>query len=87
MATLSVRNVDETLVQSLRELAAAHGRSAEAEHREILAKALRKPKRKSLVEILMSMPDVGEDADFGRIHDSDSTHVFGYPRKQKRGKA
>jgi plasmid stability protein len=41
MATLLVRNVDEELVQSLRERAAANGRSAEAEHREILAKALR----------------------------------------------
>ncbi|WP_206950631.1 FitA-like ribbon-helix-helix domain-containing protein [Trinickia acidisoli] len=77
MATLLVRNVDETLVQSLRELAAAHGRSAEAEHREILAKALRKPKRRSFVEILMDMPDVGEDADFDRIDDGESSHVFG----------
>ena len=39
MATLLVRNVDDMLVKSLRELAARHGRSAEAEHREILAKA------------------------------------------------
>lgn len=77
MATLLVRNVDDTLVQSLRELAASHGRSAEAEHREILAKALRKPKRKSFVEILMSMPDVGDDADFGRFDEDGAAHVFG----------
>jgi len=78
VANLLVRNVDDSLVQSLRELAAAHGRSAEAEHREILAKALRRPKRKSFAEVLMSMPNVGDDADFGRIDDTgEATHVFG----------
>ncbi|CAG9269943.1 FitA-like ribbon-helix-helix domain-containing protein [Paraburkholderia unamae] len=77
MANLLVRNVDESLVQSLRERAAAHGRSAEAEHRDILAKALRTPKRKSFVEVLQSMPEVGEDSDFDRIDDGDAPRVFG----------
>ena len=36
MATLIVRNLDEEIVQFLRIRAAEHGRSAEAEHREIL---------------------------------------------------
>ncbi len=36
MATLTVRNLDEDLVRRLRVRAAEHGRSAEAEHREIL---------------------------------------------------
>lgn len=36
MATLTVRNLDEDLVKRLRVRAAEHGRSAEAEHREIL---------------------------------------------------
>jgi len=40
MATLTVRNLDETLVRRLRIRAAEHGRSAEAEHREILRIAL-----------------------------------------------
>lgn len=70
MANLLVRGVDDALVQSLRELAAAHGRSSEAEHREILARALRRPKRKSFAEVLMAMPDVGEDVDFQRVDDS-----------------
>lgn len=70
MASLLVRGVDEALVQTLREVAAAHGRSAEAEHREILARALRRPTRKSLAEVLMSIPDVGEDADFQRVNDA-----------------
>jgi plasmid stability protein len=42
MATnLIVRNLDDGLVQALKERAAAHGHSAEAEHREILARAIR----------------------------------------------
>lgn len=36
MATLTVRNLDEDIVRRLRIRAAEHGRSAEAEHREIL---------------------------------------------------
>ena len=40
MASLHVRNVDEDIVKRLKERAARHGRSAEAEHREILRSAL-----------------------------------------------
>jgi plasmid stability protein len=40
MATLTVRNLDQDLVRRLRIRAAEHGRSAEAEHREILRAAL-----------------------------------------------
>lgn len=65
MATnLIVKNVDEDLALALKQLAASHGRSAEAEHREILRSALARPKRRSIVEVLTSMPNVGEDADF-----------------------
>jgi plasmid stability protein len=39
--TLTVRNVDDGIAQRLRVRAAEHGRSAEAEHREILRAALR----------------------------------------------
>ena len=41
MASLHVRNVDDAIVTRLKERAAEHGRSAEAEHREILKAALR----------------------------------------------
>ena len=44
----------------------AHGRSAEAEHRAILAAALMSPSRRNLAELLSSMPEVGLDADFER---------------------
>jgi plasmid stability protein len=78
MANLVVRNLDDALVQTLKERAATHGRSAEAEHREILARALRRPARKTLAEVLMAMPNVGEDADFARFEDGGeaATHVF-----------
>lgn len=66
MADLIVRGLDDELVRSLKERAARHGRSAEAEHRAILAAALARPRKKTLAEVLLSMPDVGEDADFAR---------------------
>ncbi len=40
MATLTVRNLADDIVRQLRIQAAEHGRSAEAEHREILRAAL-----------------------------------------------
>ena len=65
MATnLVVRNVDEDVALALKQRAAANGRSAEAEHREILKAALKRPRRRPLADILANMPDVGEDADF-----------------------
>ncbi len=38
--SLSVRNLDDDLIIRLKRRAARHGRSAEAEHREILRQAL-----------------------------------------------
>ncbi len=65
MATnLVVRNVGEEIALALKKVAAAHGRSAEAEHREILRSVLQRPKRRSVAEVLSSMPNVGEEADF-----------------------
>lgn len=67
MATnLVVRNVDEDLTLALKQRAAAHGRSAEAEHREILKAALQRPARRPFAVVLASMPNVGEDADYAR---------------------
>ncbi|MBB3005745.1 plasmid stability protein [Cupriavidus alkaliphilus] len=77
MATLLVRGVDEALVQRLREQAVANGRSAEAEHRAILAQALGGTARRSFAEVLSAMPDVGQDADFARIQDTgEAPRVF-----------
>jgi antitoxin FitA len=67
MADLLVRGLDPELVQALKQRAGTHGRSAEAEHREILAAALARPRRRSFAEVLATMPDVGVDADFERV--------------------
>lgn len=40
MAQLTVRKINEQIVRALKQRAAANGRSAEAEHREILRAAL-----------------------------------------------
>jgi plasmid stability protein len=61
---LIVRNVDAEIVKSLKEQAARHGHSAEAEHRKILEAALRRPRRRSIGEVLASIPNVGRDSDF-----------------------
>ena len=67
MANLLVRGVDEGVVRALKARAGAHGRSAEAEHRAILAAALDRPQRRSLAEILASIPEVGTETDFDRV--------------------
>lgn len=64
MAQLIVRDIDKTLVDLLKRRAAEHGRSAEAEHREILRAVLQPRSAVSLKDHLLAMPDVGEDADF-----------------------
>ena len=78
MADLLVRGVEDGIVQALKKRAGAHGRSAEAEHRAILAAALLTPPRRNLAELLAAMPDVGLDADFERQQDTTGVvDVFG----------
>ena len=48
MAQLVVRNLDEELVAKLKLRAAEHGRSTEAEHREILREVLNQEPRRQL---------------------------------------
>ncbi|MDP9122949.1 MAG: DNA-binding protein [Acidobacteriota bacterium] len=67
---LVVRNLEEEVVRELRLRAARHGRSAEAEHREILRQALLPAEEgESLKDLLLAIPQVGEDADFERRED------------------
>lgn len=67
MAQLLVRDIETEVVRELKVRAARHGRSAEEEHREILRGALRHPgPPSSLKELLLEIPDVGEDRDFER---------------------
>jgi plasmid stability protein len=77
VATLLVRDVDDSLIAALKARAAKHKRSAEAEHREILAAALAGSRRRSFAEVLASMPNVGQDTDFERPADNaEAPRVF-----------
>jgi plasmid stability protein len=70
MAQLIVRNLDPELVHQLKMRAAQHGRSMEAEHREILRQVLQAPPPKeTLKALLLSIPPIGDEADFARIQD------------------
>jgi antitoxin FitA len=70
MAQLLVRDIEAEVVRALKLRAASHSRSAEEEHREILRTALRAPgPGSSLRELLLEIPNVGEDADFERPRD------------------
>ena len=63
MAQLLVRNIPDELVRSLKLRAAAHGVSAEEEHRRILAEAMVEADKKaneSVTKSLLEMNDVGE---------------------------
>ncbi|MFC5605939.1 FitA-like ribbon-helix-helix domain-containing protein [Variovorax soli] len=76
MPSLIVRSVDDAIVLSLKERAARHGRSMEAEHRALLAEVLLKPRRRPLADVLASMPPVGLDSDFERVQDGKAARVF-----------
>ena len=66
MAQLIVRDIPQQVVARLKQRAASRGHSAEAEHREILKRALLSPQATSLKSMLGGIPDVGRDSDFGR---------------------
>jgi len=76
MANLIVRNIDDDIARALKQRARQHGISAEAEHRQILEQVLIRPKKKSFIEVLSQMPDVGEDADFARMQGEAAAKVF-----------
>lgn len=65
MSQLLVRDLDDEVVTALKRSAAAHGRSAEAEHREILrTHLLTQPRKRSFKELLSEMPYFEDDALF-----------------------
>lgn len=76
MANLIVRNIDDAIVNALKQRASRHGVSAEAEHRRILAQVLLRPARKSFAEVLSLIPNVGNDSDFERVQDDTAPDVF-----------
>jgi plasmid stability protein len=66
VAQLVVWNIDDAIVRELKTRAARRNHGAEREHREILERALLRPKRRSLADVLAAMADAGRDADFER---------------------
>ena len=76
MTRLLVRDLEPEVITALKQRAAKHGCSAEAEHRNILKQALLGPKKKSFAQVLMDMPNVGLDSDFECIDDSEGNDVF-----------
>lgn len=74
MASLVVRNLDQRVVDLLKQRAVRHGRSAEAEHRALLEELLLRPKGRSFAEALAAMPNVGRDEDFERVGDGFGCH-------------
>ena len=76
MANLIVRNIDDEIANALKMRASRHGISAEAEHRRILEQALTRPKKRSFLEILSQIPDVGTEEDFARVQDQQASNPF-----------
>jgi plasmid stability protein len=76
VAQLIVRNLPDELVLALKRRAARANRSAEEEHREILRAALQGTRRRSFVQLLAAMPNVGKDEDFARIQDDSRAPDF-----------
>ena len=69
MAQLVVRRLSDEVVRRLKERAVKNGRSAEEEHRVILLEQLlgdSHRRKKSLKQLLIDVPAVGDDADFAR---------------------
>lgn len=72
MATLTVRGLDDDLVRKLRVRAAEHGRSAEAEHREILRQVLvsgAPPDRAEIARRLAAFREATGDRTTGAVAD------------------
>lgn len=61
MGTLTIRNVDDDVHARLRERAARHGRSVEAEVRGILSEAVQAPTRNFLLELHAQTADLTAD--------------------------
>ncbi len=70
MKQLLVRNIEAEVVRELKLRAARNGTSAEEEHRQILREALaRRTDSPSLKDVILEMPDLGDDQDFARSDD------------------
>jgi plasmid stability protein len=70
MAQLILKGIGPEIIHALERRATQHGRSLEEEHRALLEAVLMPaPSRDSFKDALLSMPNVGEEADFARDRD------------------
>lgn len=68
MAQLLVRDLEEEVVQALRQRAAEEGTSVEEAHRRLLRSVLLSKKiTKTFKEALLEMPDEGDNSIFERV--------------------
>ncbi len=71
MTSINLNNLSKDNRDRLQQRAAIHGRSLESELDSILTSVFEpKPAENSLKELLLAMPDVGEDEDFNRVRDN-----------------
>ncbi|WP_019506746.1 hypothetical protein [Pleurocapsa sp. PCC 7319] len=71
MTSINLNNLSKDNRDRLKQRAAIYGRSLESELDSILTSAFdKKIPENSLKELLLAMPDVGEDEDFNRIRDN-----------------
>ena len=72
MATLTIRNLDETVVKQLKERAKDNERSLEAEVRVLLAEAAQRPSRKKLLELAQKISAMTPEG----VKQTDSTQII-----------
>jgi plasmid stability protein len=60
-SSLLVRNLDEDLIRRLKRRAGRHGRSAEAEHREILRRALAHEEEVDILKLFEEIRALSKD--------------------------
>jgi antitoxin FitA len=84
MATVTVRNLPDEVHRALRVRAATHGRSTEAEIRDILETTVRPPERVKLGSLLVSIAreagglTVAETKRFDRLRDKRPVEPMGF---------
>jgi plasmid stability protein len=76
MSSLTLHNIDDSIISALKTRAQRHGVSIETEHWKILEMVLRKPAKPKFAAALMQIPQVGLDSDFERKQDDHDKPVF-----------
>ncbi|TXH67101.1 MAG: DNA-binding protein [Thiothrix sp.] len=76
MANLIVHNLKPEIIDALKQRVARHGHSTEMEHRIILREVLITLKKRSLAELLRTMPSVGTNEDFASVQTSSRSELI-----------